>query len=393
MSSGALSSLVDPAIMFFLVGVFAGAVRSNLEIPPQIAKFLSLYLLVALGFKGGQSLGDTGLDAEGLKVVGIALVLAALIPVLSFLVLRSRVEAFDAAAIAATYGSVSAVTFIAATNFVAGQGEPAGGYTTVALVFMESPAIVMAVLLASWVRSRQNADATALVADSAGVASSGVATGASAGIAAASGSDPDPPSPGPATVVESHATGETALAREALSDGRAPIDASGAEPLSVKAVLHEAFTDGAHLLLIGSLVVGFVVGDKGGEAMAPFTTGIFKGMLAFFLLEMGLLVTRQLRELRDVGPFLIGFGLLMPLCSASIALILGGIARLSVGDLTVLTVLAASASYIVVPAVIRYAIPEARPSRYFTMALAVTFPFNIVVGIPLYYAAAGFVAG
>jgi hypothetical protein len=290
------------------------------------------------------------------------------------MVLRRKVNPFDAAAIGATYGSVSAVTFIAANQFVADQGEPAGGYLTVALVLMESPAIVMAVLMASWVRSRQDVGAaagTALVPAGAGVT--------------------DPSAPVSTTddgVVESHAEGEVALAREAVSDGRVPVDAHGAEPLSFKAVLHEAFTDGAHLLLIGSMVVGFASGAEGGEVMQPFTGDIFKGLLAFFLLEMGLLVARQLREVRDVGPFLIGFGLVMPLVSAALALTLGSLLGLAVGDLTMLAVLAASASYIVVPAVVRYAIPEARPSRYFTMALAVTFPFNIIVGIPLYHAAA-----
>ena len=163
--------------------------------------------------------------------------------------------------------------------------------------------------------------------------------------------------------------------------------ASGA-PLSMRAILHEAFTDGAHLLLIGSLVIGTMVGADAGEAMSPFVNDMFKGLLAFFLLEMGLLVARQLREVRDVGPFLIGFGIVMPLIGASMALALGALAGLPVGDLTMLAVLAASGSYIVVPAVVRYAIPEARPSRYFTMALAVTFPFNIVLGIPLYYTVA-----
>jgi hypothetical protein len=162
----------------------------------------------------------------------------------------------------------------------------------------------------------------------------------------------------------------------------------GHAPLSVKAVLHEAFTDGAHLLLIGSLVVGAVTGPKGAEAMQPFTGGLFKGFLAFFLLEMGLLVGRQLREARDVGPFLLGFGLIMPPVHAIIALFLAKLAGTSLGDATLLAVLSASASYIVVPAVIRYAIPEARPSRYFTMSLAITFPFNVLVGIPLYYAIA-----
>jgi hypothetical protein len=162
----------------------------------------------------------------------------------------------------------------------------------------------------------------------------------------------------------------------------------GTAPVSLKAVLHEAFTDGAHLLLIGSLVVGAVTGEKGGQAMQPFTGNLFKGFLAFFLLEMGLLVGRRLREVRDVGPFLIGFGLVMPPLHAAIALLLARLAGTSLGDATMLAVLAASASYIVVPAVVRHTIPEARPSHYFTMSLAVTFPFNVRVGIPLYYALA-----
>jgi hypothetical protein len=337
-------NLIDPAILFFFLGIFIGAVRSNLEIPAPVAKFLSLYLLVALGFKGGQSLADAGFGGDTIKVLAVAMVLAMLIPAWSFAILRKRVDAFDAAAIAATYGSVSAVTFIAASQFVASRGEEAGGYMTVALVVMESPAIVMAVLLATWVRSR------------AAVAPTGaaVAAGGSGGEGGGHGSD---------------------------------------QPMSIGAVLHEAFTDGAHLLLIGSLVIGFVSGDTGGEAMKVFTNDIFKGLLAFFLLEMGLLVARQLREVRDVGPFLIGFALVMPLVNASVALAIGWLIGLDVGDLTLLAVLAASGSYIVVPAVIRFAIPEARPSRYFTMALAVTFPFNVVLGIPIYYTVATWLAG
>jgi len=333
-------NLIDPAILYFFLGVFIGAIRSNLEIPPPVAKFLSLYLLVALGFKGGQALGDAGLSGDGGKVLAVAMLLALLIPGWSFLILRKKINPFDAAAISATYGSVSAVTFIAASQFVANRGAEAGGYMTVALVLMESPAIIMAVLLATWVRGQAGA------------------------------TNP-----------------ETGLAMSAVtSDGPS-------EAMSVKAVLHEAFTDGAHLLLIGSLVIGFVSGDAGGKAMKVFTTDIFKGFLAFFLLEMGLLVARQLRDVRDVGPFLIGFALLMPIVNGSIALGVGRLLGFGVGDLTLLAVLAASGSYIVVPAVIRFAIPEARPSRYFTMALAVTFPFNIVIGIPLYYNVAKAIAG
>ncbi len=338
MNSGVLSNLTDPAILFFAVGIVVGLVRSNLEIPPAIAKFLSLYLLMAIGFKGGQELADVGLSSDAVKALVAALVLAAVIPAWSFPILRKRINAFDAAAIAATYGSVSAVTFIAASRFLADEGEAPGGYMTVALVIMESPAIVMAVLLASWVRAREQTAPT----------------------------------------------------------GPSPVDllnTRGSAPLSMKKVMHEAFTDGAQMLLIGSFIVGAVSGGEGGEAMQPFVGGIFKGLLAFFLLEMGLLVARQLREMRDVGPFLVGFALVMPVFNASVALGGGRLLGLDVGDLALLAVLAASASYIVVPAVVRYAIPEASPSRYFTMALAVTFPFNIIIGIPLYYSAAVWLAG
>lgn len=360
MNADALSNLLDPAVLFFLLGLVAGAVRSNLEIPPQVAKFLSLYLLMAIGFKGGQELSSTGLGVEGLKVLTIALVLAMVIPAIGFLVLRKRVDQLDAAAIAATYGSVSAVTFVAASNFVASNGTPAGGYLTVSLVLMESPAIIMAVVLASWVRLRQ--------AGTAGAATTSVTSAANR----SEGAD---------------AEGSTLV--ESPPDG----DAAPHGKFSAGAVLREAFTNGANVLLLGSLVIGFLSGAEGGEVMKPFTSDLFKGLLAFFLLEMGLLVARQLREVRDVGPFLVGFGLVMPLVGASLAMLLGGIAGLNVGDLTVLAVLAASASYIVVPAVVRFAIPEARPSRYLTMALAITFPFNIVVGIPLYYSVAQVVAG
>jgi hypothetical protein len=264
-----------------------------------------------------------------------------MIPAVWFLFLRSRINAYDAAAIAATYGSVSAVTFVVASQFLVNRGDEAGGYLTVALVIMESPAIIMAVLLATWVRTNRPAEVSSVVQQS----------------------------PTESGVEEAR------------------------KPLSIKEVLHEAFTDGAHLLLIGSMVIGAVSGKAGGEAMAPFTQGIFKGLLAFFLLEMGLLVSRQLREVRDVGPFLICFGLFVPFVNAAAAFAIGWPLGLAVGDLTLLAALASSGSYIVVPAVIRYAIPEARPSRYFTLALGITFPVNIAIGIPVYYAVAKAIAG
>jgi hypothetical protein len=329
-----LRNLTDPAVLFFFLGVAIGLIRSNLEVPAPVAKFLSLYLLMALGFKGGQALGDAGLSGDGVKVIGAALLLALVIPAIWFMVLRKRVNAFDAAAIAATYGSVSAVTFVTASQFLANRDVEAGGYLTVALVLMESPAIIMAVLLATWVRSRAPVDGGV------GVAESGAA-----------------------------------------------------EPVSITSVLHEALTDGANLLLMGSLVIGYVSGPAGGDAMKVFTGDIFKGMLAFFLLEMGLLVARQLREVRDVGPFLVGFAIALPLFNATVAILVGSALGFQAGDVAMLAVLASSGSYIVVPAVVRFAIPEARPSRYLTMALAVTFPFNIILGIPLYFAVAERLAG
>ena len=369
MDADILKNLTDPAILFFFLGVTIGLIRSNLEIPAPIAKFLSLYLLMALGFKGGQALADAGLSGDGVKVIGAAIVLALVIPVIWFLVLRKRIDAFDAAAIAATYGSVSAVTFVTASQFLVSRGDEAGGHMTVAMVLMESPAIIMAVLLATWVRAKlktSNASGATLATPA-----TPAALILSDKLASADSSTLVPEAP--------HAAGV-----------RGP-EEGGVDtepPISIKEVFREAFTDGVNLLLIGSMIVGFISGPAGGEAMAPFINGLFKGLLSFFLLEMGLLVARRLREVRDVGPFLIAFGVIVPFINAALALALGWALRLPVGDLTLLAVLAASGSYIVVPAVVRYAIPEAAPSRYLTLALGITFPINITIGIPLYYAIA-----
>jgi hypothetical protein len=324
-----IHNLIDPAILFFFFGLFAAGIRSNLEIPAQIAKFFSLYLLVAIGFKGGVALSASGFTTTAMLGIGAALIMAILVPAYSFFILQKRTNPYDAAAIAATYGSISAVTFIAAQQYLTRNGVDFGGHMTVAMVLMESPAIIMAVLLATLVRKR---DAQGQLARSVGAA-------------------------------------------HVKQDQR----------ISLKEVLHEAFTDGAHLLLIGSLVIGYVTGEAGKEMMAPFTAEIFKGILAFFLLEMGLLVARQLRQSRDLGSFLVGFALIMPMINAGIAITLAKMLGMSEGDALLLACLAASGSYIVVPAICRYAIPEAKPGVYFSMSLAFTFPFNIVIGIPLYF--------
>jgi hypothetical protein len=325
-----IHNLVDPAILFFFFGLFAAGIKSNLEIPAPIAKFFSLYLLIAIGFKGGVALSASGFTTTAVIGISAALFMALLVPAYSFLILRKRTNPYNAAAIAATYGSISAVTFIAAQQYLTKNGVDFGGHMTVAMVLMESPAIIMAVLLATLVRKKdaQNQNLS--------------------------------PSVGAAAV---------------RSDRQ----------FSLKEVLHEAFTDGAHLLLIGSLLIGYITGEAGKEMMAPFTSEIFKGILAFFLLEMGLLVARQLRESRNLGSFLIGFALVMPMINASIAITLAHMLGMSQGDALLLACLAASGSYIVVPAICRYAIPEAKPGVYFSMSLAFTFPFNIVIGIPLYF--------
>lgn len=352
MDTSTLGNLTDPVILFFVVGLTAGALRSNLEVPAAVTKFLSLYLLMAIGFKGGQALAVSGVTADGAKVLALAFVLAVTIPVLGYAVLRRRVGAFDAAAIAATYGSVSAVTFIAASQFTTSRGDEPGGHMTVALVLMETPAIVMAVVLAELARSR--ARRSVLLTRPVEVTVGGT---------------PGAPAP-----------------LDDLGDLGDPEPSSGPR---VRGVLRTAFTEGTFVLLVGSLVVGLAAGADGGQAMAPLVVDLFKGLLAFFLLDLGLLVARQLREARGIDPMLVGFAVAMPLVGATMALLLGASADLGVGDLTMLTVLAASGSYIVVPAIARYAIPEAQPSRYLTMALGITFPFNIVLGIPLYHLVAG----
>ena len=324
----AMNNLLDPAVLFFVFGVCAGLLRSNLEVPPQIARFLSLYLLMSIGLKGGFSLAQSGF---GPQVVGTLLAAAALsliVPAAGYLLLRRKLSRFDAAAVAATYGSVSATTFITATQYLDSQGIDFGGHMAVALVLMESPAILMAMALAAWAR-RQEA-----------IAQAGTRLGA----------------------------------------GAAP--AVGAP--SVAHVVREAFTDGANLLLLGSLVIGFVTGDSGKAMMEPFSGALFKGMLALFLLDLGLLVARQLPGLREVHPALLLYGVLGPLAHGLMAMGLAALLGLPAGDTILLVVLAASSSYIVVPAVLRHAIPEANPGLYLGLSLAVTFVFNILIGIPLY---------
>jgi len=335
-----MQNLLDPAILFFVFGVLAGALRSNLEIPPAIAKFLSLYLLMALGLKGGFALAKSGFSPTVLVSLGAAMLMAFIVPVLGYQLLKNRVSRFDAAAIAASYGSVSAVTFVTAMQYLEANGMSPGGHMAAALVVMESPAIIMAVLLANALRHAPLAGIPSPV---------GAATLATSG------------RPGMAT------------------------------PLGK--ILHESFTDGAQLLLLGAMAVGYLSGEAGKAVMAPFSSDLFKGMLAFFLLDMGLLVARNFGSVRGRAPVLIAYASIGPLVHAAMALALALLLRLPAADAALLMVLSASASYIVVPAVLRYAIPEANASLYLGLSLGVTFPLNILFGIPLYTWVAGQVLG
>ena len=317
-----MRNLLDPAILFFIVGVLAGAVRSNLEIPPAISRFLSLYLLMALGLKGGFALSHSGLTAQIGISLSAAIVLAICIPLMGYLILSRFVSGFDAAAVAATYGSVSAVTFVTAVQYLENSGVAYGGHMAAAMALMESPAIIMAVVFANVLRQSSS---------------------------------------------------------DAVLQGQ-----SAAPSMKVGKILHESFTDGAQLLLLGAMLVGLLTGDAGKAAMQPFSGDLFKGMLSFFLLDMGLMAARNLPKSHSHSPVLMAYAVLGPVTHASLALALAVLLSLPVGDGALLMVLAASASYIAVPAVLRYALPESNPSLYFGLSLGVTFPLNILFGIPVY---------
>ena len=334
-----MHNLLDPAILFFVFGVFAGCLKSNLEIPPQISRFLSLYLLMALGLKGGFALAKSGLTLDVATSLLCAIALAVIIPLIGYQLLRRVLSGYDAAAVAATYGSVSAVTFITAVQYLESHQLPYGGHMAAAMALMESPAIIMAVLFANRLR--------------AGTSTAGIALGSN----------------GSATLGAGH----------------------GGTPLGK--ILHESFTDGAQLLLLGAMLVGLLTGEAGQAVMQPFSGDLFKGMLAFFLLDMGLMAARNLGEIRGQSPWIIAYAILGPLCHAALALGLAAVFAIPAGDAALLMVLAASASYIAVPAVVRYAIPEARSSLYFGMSLGLTFPLNLLFGIPLYVGVAHAVLG
>ncbi len=321
-SSLILSNILNPPVLFFFLGMLAVFVQSDLEIPNPLPKLFSLYLLVAIGFKGGHELFESGLSPLIIATLGAAVFMASVVPVYSFFILKIRLDNYNAAAIAATYGSISAVTFITASSLLDKLQIPYGGHMVAALALMESPAIVVGLILVR------------------------------------------------------------VFSKKATATG---VDEDDGTKTSWGEVLHEAFLNGSVLLLIGSVIIGVLTGTDGWHKVHLFVEkDIFYGALMFFLLDMGLVAARRIQDLRQTGMFLIGFAVLMPIANALLGIILAKVIGMGQGDALLFAVLCASASYIAVPAAMRMTVPEANPSLYVSMALAITFPFNIIVGIPIY---------
>jgi uncharacterized protein len=318
----ALDTLLSPVILFFILGVLAAAARSDLSVPEPIAKGMSLYLMAAIGLKGGVQVSAAGASAE-IAVVSIAgMLLSFALPFLAFALLTSfgKLDRLNAGAVAAHYGSVSIVTFVTATEALARGGAEPAGYLVAVLALMETPAILTGLLLAQRGTARK------------------------------------PGAPG------GH-------------------------------LLREVFLNGSVVLLLGAFAVGLIVGKEKYEAIKPvFTTG-FSGILCLFLLDMGLIAVRRLRESRAMTLRLGILGVAFPLINGGIGLAIAVALGLDAGTAAAFAILAASASYIAVPAAMRMAMPQADPGIYLSMSLAVTFPFNIVIGIPLFAALAARFSG
>jgi uncharacterized protein len=321
-SSLILSNILNPPVLFFFLGMLAIFVQSDLEIPNPLPKLFSLYLLVSIGFKGGHELFQSGLSPLIMATLLAAVFMASIVPVYSFFILRIKLDTYNAAAIAATYGSISAVTFITASSLLDKLQIPYGGHMVAALALMESPAIVVGLILVRVFAAKKAAD---------------------------------------------------------------EVDEDESTETSWGDVLREAFLNGSVLLLIGSVVIGVATGMDGWNKVHLFVEkDLFYGALMFFLLDMGLVAARRIQDLRETGMFLIGFAVLMPLANAVLGILLAKVIGMGQGDALLFAVLCASASYIAVPAAMRMTVPEANPSLYVSMALAITFPFNIIVGIPIY---------
>jgi hypothetical protein len=309
-----LFNILNPPILFFFLGMLAVFFKSDLEIPQPLPKLFSLYLLMAIGFKGGYELAQSGINNQIALTLIASVVMACIVPIYTFFILKIKLDSANAAAIASAYGSISAVTFITASSFLEKLHIAYGGHMVAALALMESPAIVVGLILVRVFKEKNDKE----------------------------------------------------------------------EVFSWSKVLHEAFLNGSVFLLVGSVVVGILTGEKGWEKLEPFTQDIFYGALTFFLLDMGLVAAKRIKELRKTGYFLIVFSAFIPIINAIVGIVIAKVLGFEQGNALLFAVLCASASYIAVPAAMRMTVPEANPSLYVSMALALTFPFNIIIGIPLY---------
>ncbi len=306
-----ISNLTNPTLLFFLLGIVAAVIKSDLEIPPSSSKFISLYLLFSIGFKGGQELAHSGLNNEICFTLFIAVFFSIAVPLYTFFILKRKLSVENAGAIAATYGSVSAVTFLTATAFLENLNIHYGGHMVASMALMESPAIIIAVLL----MRRYSSDSTT----------------------------------------------------------------------SLKSLIHESFTNGSVLMIMGSLLIGIIADTKQAEGIKPFTTDIFKGFLALFLLEMGMVAARRISAFKSYGLFVSGFALVIPVINSFMCIFITSYTSIEPGNRLLLAVLASSASYIAVPAAMRQIAPQSDPGLYIPMALGITFPLNITLGLPIYW--------
>ena len=314
----ALSTLLSPIILFFALGMAAALLRSQMSVPEAIAKGMAIYLMMAIGLKGGVEMSKNPLTTEVLLVLLAGIVLSFLIPLIAFIFLRltTKLDQVNAAATAAHYGSISIVTFVAATEAVRLSGFDSGGHLVAVAALMETPAIITALFLAS------------------------------------------------------------------RGGGGREKPVAGSEQGEL---VREVFLNASIVVLVGALVIGLIAGEDGTETVRPFFVDLFQGVLCLFLLDMGLSAGRGLRQgWRQLSVMTVGFGLYMPLVSACIAAAFAYALGMPVGDAALLITLTASASYIAVPAAMRLALPEAKPSIYLTLSLGVTFPFNVTIGIPIY---------
>ncbi len=308
-----IDNLTNPALLFFFLGIIAVRLKSDLEIPASSSKFISFYLLLSIGFKGGQELSHSELTFEIIWSLAFGVLLALIIPVYTFFILRHKYSISDSGAIAASFGSVSAVTFVTALSFLEMEQVEFGGHMVAVMAIMEAPSIMIGVLLMSIMNKNTKEDVIPL--------------------------------------------------------GK---------------VLKHALTNGSVLLILGSLVIGFLASQQQAEGIKPFTTDIFKGFLAVFLLDMGITSGKKISSFLKKGWFATLFSIVIPLINGIAVAMISTMFIESVGNRFLLSILAASASYIAVPAAMRLAAPKANPGLYIPMALAVTFPFNITIGLPLY---------